>query len=175
MDSIEYFQTERLKAQRISGADFEFLDRMNRDPAVMATLGGPLSAEQTREFLDASLAHWDRHGYGIWILNDLASGEFAGRAGLRHIEIEGVAEVEVLYALMPEFWRAGLASEITDELIRIAFNRLGLPNVVAFTLPSNRASRRVMEKSGLMFERQIVHAGAPHVLYRVPRPQGVDS
>jgi ribosomal-protein-alanine N-acetyltransferase len=175
MDSIEYFQTERLTAHRISDADFELLDRMNRDPAVMATLGGLRSAEQTRQFLDASIAHWDRHGYGIWILNDLASGEFAGRAGLRNVEIESVGEVEVLYALMPEFWRAGLASEITDELIRIAFQELALPNVIAFTLPSNRASRRVMEKSGLMFERQIVHAGEPHVLYRVMRPQAWDS
>jgi len=77
--------------------------------------------------------------------------------------------------LMPEFWRAGLASEITNQLISIAFNRLGLPSVVAFTLPGNRASRRVMEKSGLMFERQIVHAGAHHVLYRVQRPQAADS
>jgi RimJ/RimL family protein N-acetyltransferase len=38
---------------------------------------------------------------------------------------------------------------------------------VSFTLPHNAASRRVMEKAGLTYERDITHAGLPHVLYRL--------
>jgi RimJ/RimL family protein N-acetyltransferase len=38
----------------------------------------------------------------------------------------------------------------------------------------NRASRRVMEKLGFEYEREVVHANLPHVLYRLstssPRP-----
>ena len=48
----------------------------------------------------------------------------------------------------------------------VAFGRLGLADVVAFTLPDNIASRRVMEKSGFRYERDIVWAEMPHVLYR---------
>ena len=33
------------------------------------------------------------------------------------------------------------------------------------------ASRRVMEKTGFEFERDIVYAGHPHVLYRNRRPR----
>jgi [ribosomal protein S5]-alanine N-acetyltransferase len=40
---------------------------------------------------------------------------------------------------------------------------------VAFTLATNQASRRVMEKVGGQFESDIVHAGLPHVLYRITR------
>ena len=36
------------------------------------------------------------------------------------------------------------------------------------TLPDNHASRRVMEKIGLRFDRDVVHRGLPHVLYRGP-------
>ncbi len=34
------------------------------------------------------------------------------------------------------------------------------------TLPDNLASRRVMGKAGFAYEREIEHAGLPHVLYR---------
>jgi RimJ/RimL family protein N-acetyltransferase len=44
---------------------------------------------------------------------------------------------------------------------------LGLDDIVAFTLPTNDASRRVMEKLGFSYERDIEHAGMPHVLYRL--------
>jgi RimJ/RimL family protein N-acetyltransferase len=49
----------------------------------------------------------------------------------------------------------------------VAFEDLGLIDVVCFTLPANRASRRVMEKAGFEYERDVVHAGSPHVLYRI--------
>jgi RimJ/RimL family protein N-acetyltransferase len=51
--------------------------------------------------------------------------------------------------------------------IDVAFDDLRLGEIVAFTLPNNVASRRVMEKTGFTYERQIVHVGLPHVLYRL--------
>ena len=71
--------------------------------------------------------------------------------------------------LMPEFWGQGLATEIAQASIGIAFNELGLSDVVSFTLPTNLASRRVMEKCGLTFERDIEWKDLPHVLYRLKR------
>ncbi len=45
-----------------------------------------------------------------------------------------------------------------------------LSEVVSYTLPHNAASRRVMEKLGFSYEREIVHADLPHVLYRIQSP-----
>jgi RimJ/RimL family protein N-acetyltransferase len=104
----------------------------------------------------------------VWRLRE--SGEFAGRGGLRHTEIEGVLETEVAWAVVPELWGRGLGTEIGRAAVDHAFARLGLPDVVAFTLPDNLPSRRVMEKLGFALEREISHAGLPHVLYRV-RPE----
>jgi RimJ/RimL family protein N-acetyltransferase len=75
-------------------------------------------------------------------------------------------EVEVAWAISPERWGRGLATELARASITTAFGPLGLSGIIAFTLPHNLASRRVMEKTGFVYERNIVHAQLPHVLYR---------
>jgi RimJ/RimL family protein N-acetyltransferase len=147
--------------------DLPDLCRMHRDKRVMATLAGVRSDEETAEFLRAQLAHWERYGFGWWTLREASSGTFVGRGGLRRVTVEGREEVEVGYALMLEYWERGLATELAGESARVAFEILDLPDIVSFTLPTNRASRRVMEKIGLRYERDVVHADLPHVLYRL--------
>ena len=47
---------------------------------------------------------------------------------------------------------------------------MGRADIVSFALPTNRASRRVMEKVGFKYERDILHLNLPHVLYRLVAP-----
>ncbi|HEY0835344.1 MAG TPA: GNAT family N-acetyltransferase [Azospirillum sp.] len=170
---VANFETKRLVAARAHPDDLDDLARMHMDPKVMATLGGKAwSFEETQAFLGRLIEHWDRHGYGVWTLRDRETGAFAGRAGLRRKVIDGYDETELLYAFMPEHWDQGLATEAAQGIVRIAFDRLMFPNLVAFTLPSNAASRRVMEKSGFAYDRDFIHAGLLHVLYRMRRPAG---
>lgn len=158
--------TKHLAATALSVADLETLVSMHRDPRVMVTLGGVRSAGQTRRFLAWNVAHWRRHGCGLWVFRNRADGRFVGRGGLRHTAIGGVPEVEIAYALLPEFWGKGLATEMARVCLDVGLHQLGLENVVAFTLPDNHASRRVMEKVGLRYEREIVHHDLRHMLYR---------
>jgi RimJ/RimL family protein N-acetyltransferase len=167
--AIDELRTPRLLLRRLCADDFSDLDRMHSDAQVMATLGGLRTAEQTRAFLDGAVAHWEHYGFGLWMARDRASGRFAGRGGLHHIAIDGQDEVEVAYAFLAEFWGRGLAPELAAESIRVAFHELQLSNLVCFTLPTNQRSRRVMEKVGFTYERDITHAGRPHVLYRLTR------
>jgi RimJ/RimL family protein N-acetyltransferase len=92
-----------------------------------------------------------------------------GRAILRHLDVAGVDEVEVGYGFVPEYWGRGLATEIAQACVRIGFERLRLASLVAITTPANVRSQRVMAKAGLVYERDIVHAGVPHVLFRINR------
>jgi ribosomal-protein-alanine N-acetyltransferase len=64
-------------------------------------------------------------------------------------------------------WGEGFATELGAASVRHGFEVLGLGDIVAYTLPENRASVRVMEKLGFAFERDVVHTGQPHVLYRL--------
>jgi [ribosomal protein S5]-alanine N-acetyltransferase len=133
---------------------------------VAATLGGVRSEAETCEWLDSNLEHWERHGFGLWLFRDREDGTLVGRGGLRRYELEGVDEVELAYTVVSERWGRGYATEIARAVVDLGAERLGIRDVVAFTLPTNVASRRVMEKAGFAYERDIVHFGLPHVLYR---------
>lgn len=158
--------TSRLTAERLHDDHLGDLCRMHRDVRVMATLGGTRSDAETRIFLRDNLDHWTQHGFGLFVFRERASGVFVGRGGLRHVEIGGEDEIELAYAVMAAFWRKGLATEMAAALLRLGTEELGVTGIVAFTLTTNMGSRRVMEKLGLRFERDIRHAGLPHALYR---------
>jgi ribosomal-protein-alanine N-acetyltransferase len=163
--NVETFTTARMKATRISENDFDDLFRLNQDPEVAKTLAGTRSEAQTREFIRRSIEEWTREDYGFWIFRDLEDSRFIGRAGLHKVEIDGVPEIEIAYAIMPEFWRRGFATEMARAMLAIA-DRRGIHDLVAFTLPTNLGSRGVMEKVGFRYERAITWANLPHVLYR---------
>jgi ribosomal-protein-alanine N-acetyltransferase len=172
---ISSFLTDRLIATRLDETDLGELCRMHQDATVMATLGGVRSDERTKQFLRTNLRHWDDHGFGLWVFRDPSSRAFVGRGGLRHVHIGDHDEVELAYAVMPEQWGRGLATEMATALLKIGFDQLAFAQLVAFTITTNQASRRVMEKVGFTFERELVHAGLPHVLYRIRRHGGSAS
>ena len=165
--AIEHIRTKHMMLSRVQESDRSHFLAMYSDPRVMATMGGVRSEQQTDELLQIDLTHWQRHGFGRWIARDLVTGQFAGRGGLRHCTIGGRDEVELGYAFLSPYWGRGLATELAAESVRVGFELLGLPELVCFTLPTNAASRRVMEKVGFRYERDVVHAGLPHILCRL--------
>jgi RimJ/RimL family protein N-acetyltransferase len=166
----EHFETERLRAYRLQPEHFALLLAMHQDPVTMATLGGVRSAEQTRDYLQRFLEHWGRNGFGMWLLYDREQ-HFVGRTALRRMKLDGQMEVEVGCALLAPFWRQGLATEAVSALLAVAFTRLQVPDIVGFALPENQASIRILQKLGFGYEKEIVHAGRRHVLYRLRSDQ----
>jgi RimJ/RimL family protein N-acetyltransferase len=164
--TLDSFSTPRLLAERLTLAHLPDLRCMDQNENFMAHLGGVRDEAGTLTYLERNLAHWAQHGFGLWMLRDAARGGLIGRAVLRHLVVEGVDEVEIGYGFYPQFWGRGLATEVACACVRIGRARLGLPSVVAVTLPTHRASQRVMLKAGLGYERDVVHAGLPHVLFR---------
>ena len=139
---------------------------MHRDAAVMAQLGGVRDDAQTDAYLAKNLKHWDDYGFGLWILRELGGGEPVGRAVLRHLLVENVDEIEVGYAFYEPFWGQGLATEVATACLDLGRRKLGLTTIVAVTSPENRASRHVLEKVGLVYERDFTHEGAQSSLFR---------
>jgi gluconokinase len=164
---LETVRTARLVLTRIVDADFPDLLRMHRNVEVMRTLGGVRSEQTTADVLRQLAVHWEAHGFGYWMASHAETRDFVGRGGLRRVVIAGVPEVEIGYALMPDYWGHGYASELARECARIAFDVLGRDDVVAFTLPTNQRSRAVMERIGMTFEREMIWMNLPHVLFRL--------
>ena len=167
MRSLDVVQTQRLLLERLCRAHREDLGRLHRDPRVMATLGGVRPEEETLRVLMECEQHWEQHGFGLWLARDKASSQFAGRGGLKHTHVGGRDEVEVAYAFLPQYWGQGLATELALASLHVGFDVLRLPDLVCFTLTTNRASQRVMEKAGFRYECDVIHAGLPHVLHRL--------
>ncbi|HEY8258299.1 MAG TPA: GNAT family N-acetyltransferase [Gemmatimonadales bacterium] len=164
--TLDTFSTPRLSAERLTRAHLPEVRRMDQSEGFMAHLGGVRDEGATMAYMERNLAHWATHGFGLWMLRDPAHPAPIGRAVVRHLEVEGTDEVEIGYGFYPEFWGRGLATEVARACVRIGLTRLGLPSVVAVTRPEHGASQRVMLKAGLVYEREIVHDGLPHVLFR---------
>jgi RimJ/RimL family protein N-acetyltransferase len=162
---METFATVRLTAERLREDHLADLVALHLDADVSRYLGGVRTPEATKKYLAVAMAHWDRHGFGIWALRTRA-GAFAGRAGIRHAGVDGAPECEILYTLKREFWGRGLASEVVTALTAIARSPLDLPSLVGLVALGNDASCRVLDKSGFTRERTIVSRGEPVVLYR---------
>jgi RimJ/RimL family protein N-acetyltransferase len=167
--TLELIVTDRMMLERLREEHAEELFALLRDPRVARTLtasGRPDSDAVMAKNLAAKIEHWDRFGFGLWLLRDRETHAVVGRGGLQHTFVGGCGEVEVGWAISPARWNQGLATELAHASVRVAFESLRLGEIVAFTLPTNRASQRVMEKAGFSYEREIVHVGLPHVLYR---------
>jgi len=172
MQDLRSFETGRLRCEAIELRHQPELTALLNDPAVVRTLsadGAPPAWGARTEEIALQSADWGRYGFGLWLLRDRMSGEFVGRGGMQHTSATGHDEVEIAYAIRSERWNEGFATEIALACAGLAFGVIGLEAVIAFTLPHNRPSRRVMEKAGMSYQRDFVHKGLPHVLYRRDR------
>lgn len=161
--------TPRMSGEPIGPEHESELAELILDPRVYRTLR-PWATSPTRADARASLVdkreHWERHGFGLWLLRDRATGLMVGRGGLQYTDAIGGFAVEAAWTIVPERWGEGLATELAIASVSVAFDVLDLHEIIAITLPDNVASRRVMEKAGFGYDRPIEHGGLAHVLYR---------
>jgi RimJ/RimL family protein N-acetyltransferase len=165
-----HFVTARLLAEPLTRAHEGELAVLHADGRVMATMGGQTATpEESRAWLERNLKHAAEPGCGVFVFREQSTGRFVGRGAIRRIEIGGREEVEVGYAVAADLWGRGLATEMASALVDHA-SAHGLADLVAYTEPANVASRRVMEKAGFSYERDVDHQGRPQVLYRLGNP-----
>jgi RimJ/RimL family protein N-acetyltransferase len=170
----ERLTTERMVGERLGAEHEPEMADLLLDARVQQTLW-PFERTQSEADIHRGMTRqlelWERHGFGLWIMRDRESLECVGRGGLEYTESPGTLSVEVAWTIAPERWGQGLATELARASVEAGFTHLPAPSLVAMTLPANQASRRVMEKAGFAYERDIIHATLPHVLYRIDRPR----
>jgi ribosomal-protein-alanine N-acetyltransferase len=127
---------------------------------------GPFSRAECEAMVARNVAHWTAHGFGVSL--GFSGGHCVGRAILQHKLVAGRSEVEIGWTVARDMWGRGIATELGHHALASATDA-GFERVVAFTRPDNVASRRVMEKLGLSYERDFTHAGLPQVLYATMR------
>lgn len=169
MKTLDRIETERLVCERLRPSHQDEVAVLLGDPRVARTLWpgeSPPSEAQLLHLLSDKLEHWERHGFGLWLLREQATGAMVGRGGLQHTSVMGDGEIEAGWAIAPERWGEGLATELAHLCVEVAFGALALEQIIALALPTNLASRRVMEKSDFAYERDVTYKRLTHVLYR---------
>ncbi|HET9591992.1 MAG TPA: GNAT family N-acetyltransferase [Solirubrobacterales bacterium] len=163
-------QTERLLARKPTADDRALYHAHFTRPEIEAWLRPsplpPFSAQVIDELVDGDQVHWQNHGFGPWILREKESGAFAGRGGLSWTTVEDTAQVELPWSIEPHLHGQGLATEAAAAACHHA-RELELEQVIALVLPANVPSRRVAEKAGFEEDGEVIHAGLPHLLFRL--------
>jgi RimJ/RimL family protein N-acetyltransferase len=177
-------ETSRLILRRWREADSEPFYRINSDPRVMEFFPACLTHAESDALIARADAHFEKHGFGPFAVEMRDGGKLAGFVGLfiPRFEAHFTPCVEIGWRLAPEYWNQGFATEAATRVLRLAFDELGLDEVISFTVPANLPSRRVMEKLSMAYTGEFDHPGLPeghplrrHVLYRKPKDRPKDS
>lgn len=163
-------ETERLRLRPYRREDFDDLAEMFADGEHMRWYPSAFGPEQTREWMDRQFARYREDGYGLFILELLEGGDFAGTAGPTMQDVDGDRLVEIGWHVRPALKGRGLAGEAGSASRAWAFANLDVDHVISLVRPENEPSRRVAEKLGFRIDRETDRYGYRHLVYRFDRP-----
>ncbi|MGR9190832.1 GNAT family N-acetyltransferase [Rhizobium leguminosarum] len=164
-------RTARLRLRIPVEGDIDFLTRLFSQPELVAhrPVPRPDSREENAARLARDIGHWKDHGFGRWAVE--ANGALIGFGGVTlSKEFDGL---NLSYHLQPESWGQGYATELVREALVFAFDDLHGERVIGLVRTANAASRRILEKCGFNFEREVMLHGAPTNMYAFGKTSGL--
>jgi RimJ/RimL family protein N-acetyltransferase len=172
-------RTSRVLMRPWRPQDLEPFAALNADPEVMEHFPGTLSQTESAGLMARIESAFGDGGYGLWALELPGEEPFIGFLGLITVgeDFEFAPAVELGWRMARPWWGRGIATEAGKEVVRYAFDELGLDELVAYTAMQNERSRRVMVRLGMTHNpaEDFAHPAIPpasrvsrHVLYRLP-------
>jgi [ribosomal protein S5]-alanine N-acetyltransferase len=145
--------TPRLRLHRFVSEDAVPLFAFMSQPSAMKHTYLAPSLAQCLARLRAYEAMRPVLGFAPWVVRTSDKGELVGWGGLSIDPDEPVWGLEVSYALAPNAWGKGYATELVQHALAQAFGVLNAPEVHAYARPENAASIRVLHKCGFRLLR----------------------
>jgi RimJ/RimL family protein N-acetyltransferase len=111
-------KTNKLGLRLLNPDDIIYLHALESDPEVKVFFPeGARARSKTEDMIKRFVASYEEKGLPCFLLFDLKSGEFIGRAGFGITE---TGDIEVGYVLHKKFWWQGYASEAVKALLKYA-------------------------------------------------------
>jgi RimJ/RimL family protein N-acetyltransferase len=175
--------TPRLVLRPWRDSDLAPFAALNADLRVMEFFPKVLDRAESDAAAARIRDHFDRHGFGLWVVDVQGVADCIGFVGIGVPRIETLFTpcVEIGWRLAFEHWGRGYATEGARAALEFGFATLRLNEIVSDTVPANLRSRRVMERLGMRhspdedFDHPLLPEGHPlrrHVLYRLSCPAG---
>lgn len=133
----------------------------------MRYLGGACDRDEAWRRLAANVGHWVLCGYGPWAIEEKATGDFVGRAGMWRRETW--PGPEAVWALTPDKRGRGFATEAAGAVIHFAFETMGLEQVPSIIDPVNAPSIHVAERVGQIHTGDLMRKGTRRLVYTISR------
>ncbi|MCY8272724.1 GNAT family N-acetyltransferase [Bacillus sonorensis] len=159
--------TDRLMLRSMTRDDAGHLMEIFGNPTAMTYYPSTKDEKQTMDWIDWTLGNYERHGTGLWIVENKGTGEFLGQCGIVPQEVEGVSEMEIGYLFARRAWGNGYATEAAAACKRYGFEELNLQKLVSLTDINNLPSRKVAERIGMTLEKHTHKWGKEIAVYSV--------
>ncbi|WP_394831204.1 GNAT family N-acetyltransferase [Pendulispora rubella] len=166
---VPTIDTERLHLRGYRLDDFEEYATMLSDPRFLQHVASqPISREDVWARILRYIGHWAVFGYGVWAIEEKATGQYAGEVGFSNLERDisppfGDAP-EAGWGLAPRLHGQGFAKEATAGIHRWFDAEFGPKRTVCMIRPDNTASMRIAEKCGYHELHRVPYRGAPMVV-----------
>ena len=151
-----FLETDRLRLRRLSIDDAEFILRLLNEPSFIQNIGdrGVRTLEDAGAYvLKGPVASYEKFGFGLWLVETKSECVPIGICGLLKRDV--LEDVDIGYALLPEFWSKGYALEAASAVMSYAREKLGSKQVLAVVNADNQSSIRLLEKMGFHYEKMV--------------------
>jgi RimJ/RimL family protein N-acetyltransferase len=135
--------TDRLRFREYRDDDLEDVVAMFGDAQARRFYPEMDTPEACRGWIEWSKRNYRDHGFGLWAIEDLSSGEFLGDCGLTYQPVEGDRLLELGYHLLAEHRGKGLVTEAGRACLDYALDQLAAPMVCSLVHPENAPSMAV--------------------------------
>jgi [ribosomal protein S5]-alanine N-acetyltransferase len=152
-------RTPRLVLREFVVGDALNMFELNSDPEIIRFTGDePFKSIDEATALIKNYDQYRNNGYGRWTVLEEISSEYVGWCGLNFIKESG--ETDLGFRFKRNAWGKGIATEAATACINYGFNELKLSKIIGRAMKENRASIRVLEKTGMQFEKEFdAHGG----------------
>ncbi|WP_417362846.1 GNAT family N-acetyltransferase [Galbibacter sp.] len=141
------FNTQRLQIRPLDIQDLGLFHKMQNDQEVMRYIGGKISslAENKRD-LETILKYYKDpdNDFWVWAIELIDTERFIGTIALVKNQ---KGEYEIGYRLLKDYWKKGYGKEVTNGVIKYAFEKLKLKEIVAYVDKENLTSVRILEST----------------------------
>ena len=152
------FETERLIVKRFTADDAENFFLLNGNAEAMHFIRPAKNRKESDAFLSENLRFYlDGSSLGRFAVYEKALGHFLGTFSFLYLS--GEADFHVGYALLPEAWGKGFATELVRSGTNYFFEKTGKKELFAITDSANLPSQQVLLKSGFYKKGQVVEDG----------------
>ncbi|HEY9633697.1 MAG TPA: GNAT family N-acetyltransferase [Coleofasciculaceae cyanobacterium] len=166
---MRHIETPRLRLRQFTPDDSDDLYRIYSHPELFKYMSNekPLLWEQTKSVIESFTEDWQQHHFGVWAVIYKKNQKLIGHCGLKFLE--NTSEIQVGYLLLKSYWGKGLGTEAATATLKYGFETAKIEKIVAIAKPENIASRRVMEKVGMKYEKDDYYYDNDVVYYSISR------